>query len=57
MLEILGEPTAAVEPCEGPLDHPAARQQDEAFALSERLAISSVNFPTFVSASSSFGPP
>lgn len=29
-LEVLGEPAVPVEPCEGALDHPAARMDDEA---------------------------
>ena len=32
-LEVLGQPSAASEPCEGPLDHPSARQNLEAFGL------------------------
>jgi hypothetical protein len=30
VLEILGQPTAPVEPCEGPLDHPTSGQDLEA---------------------------
>jgi hypothetical protein len=33
MFEILGEPAGAVQPSESPLDHPSARQQDEALGL------------------------
>jgi hypothetical protein len=57
MLEILGASAAAVQPGEGPLDDPSARQEGEAFALSEGLTISNLNLLTFFSAAFSFGPP
>jgi len=37
VLEVLGQPTAAIEPCQGALDHPAHRQHDEAFGLVRSL--------------------
>jgi hypothetical protein len=37
MFEILGEPAGAVQPSESPLDHPSARQQDEALGLVRAL--------------------
>jgi hypothetical protein len=37
MFEVLGEPAAAVQSCEGSLDHPAARQEHEALGLVRAL--------------------
>ena len=34
---VLGQPTAAIEPCQGALDHPAHGQHDEAFGLIRSL--------------------
>ena len=54
ILEALGETPIASEPGESALDHPAARQDDEAlpFMLSLRLTISARSGGTFATATS-----
>ena len=52
ILEVLGEPPVASEPGEGALDHPAARQDDEAALSSLRLAISMRSRGAFATAAS-----
>jgi hypothetical protein len=52
VLEVLGETPVPTEPGEGALDHPAARQDDEAFMSSLRLTISMRSGGTFATAAS-----
>jgi hypothetical protein len=49
-LPVLGQPPTAAEPGEGAFNHPAAREQFEALALSERLTICSFQSPMRASA-------
>ena len=37
VLEVFGQATATIEPCQGALDHPTHRQHDEAFGLVRSL--------------------
>jgi len=55
-LEVFCKTTIAVEPGDGSFDNPAAWQQFEALAASDRLPISMVQRPIEASAFLSFGP-